>query len=70
MLDFAAQIKNESFVPPKKSEPVPETQSGLVTELVGSTFYDFVKRNETDVVVLYYNPGCELCNQTIHDIWD
>jgi len=25
MLDFAAQIKNESFVPPKKSEPVPET---------------------------------------------
>jgi thioredoxin-like negative regulator of GroEL len=70
MLEFADNIKNETYKPDKKSQPVPESQSGLVTELVGSNFYDFVSKNETDVAVLYYTPWCKYCNQTLFDLWD
>jgi len=62
MIDWAEAIKNETLKPDKRSQPVPETQEGLVTELVGSNFYEFVTNNETDVFVLYYTTWCEKCN--------
>ena len=44
MMEFADKIiLNDDFKPDKLSQPVPETQSGPVTEIVGSNFYDFVK---------------------------
>jgi len=42
ILEFADHLKNKTSKPELITEPVPETQTGPVTEIVGSNFYEFV----------------------------
>lgn len=70
MVEWANKIKSDDMKPDVRSQPVPEASSGPVTELVGSNFYEFVTKNETDVFVLYYTNWCQYCNQSMFEKWD
>jgi protein disulfide-isomerase A1 len=44
-----------------KTEPVPESNDGPVTVVVGSTFEDLVINNDKDVFIEFYAPWCGHC---------
>jgi len=50
-----------SLKPYIKSEPVPETNDGPVTVVVGETFNDLVLNNDKDVLIEFYAPWCGHC---------
>ncbi|KAI0107518.1 protein disulfide-isomerase [Nemania sp. FL0031] len=55
--DFAAG----KIEPSLKSEPIPETQEGPVTVVVGKTYEEIVLDDSKDVLIEFYAPWCGHC---------
>ncbi|KAI1120923.1 protein disulfide-isomerase [Nemania abortiva] len=55
--DFAAG----KIEPSLKSEPIPETQEGPVTVVVGKTYEEIVLDDTKDVLIEFYAPWCGHC---------
>ncbi|KIX98210.1 uncharacterized protein Z520_06290 [Fonsecaea multimorphosa CBS 102226] len=58
---FVESFVNGELKPVIKSEPVPETQEGPVTVIVGHTYDHLVINNDKDVLVDYYTQWCGPC---------
>jgi protein disulfide-isomerase A1 len=53
----------------KKSQPIPESNDGPVTVLVGKTFEQIVNDAEKDVFVEFYAPWCGHC-KNLAPVWE
>ena len=59
---FVTDFTDGKLAPHRKSEPIPEDNSGHVKEVVGLSFDEFVvDAKDKDVLVIFYNPGCGHC---------
>ena len=58
---FVQAFLQGELKPTIKSEPIPETQQGLVTMIVGATYENLVINNDKDVLVDYYTQWCGPC---------
>ncbi|KAJ5312900.1 hypothetical protein N7508_003730 [Penicillium antarcticum] len=58
---FIKNVLDGKVEPSIKSEPIPETQEGSVTVVVGRNYKDVVIDNEKDVLVEFYAPWCGHC---------
>lgn len=58
---FVDDFVKGKIEPSVKSEPIPETQEGPVTVIVGHSYNDIVMDNKKDVLVEYYAPWCGHC---------
>ena len=59
MTDYLHGILNGTIERVFHSEEIPKNQSGLVETLVGRTYTEFLNRNDTDVIIFYYNVDSE-----------
>jgi len=58
---FVEDFSTGKIEPSLKSEPIPETQEGPVTVIVGKTYEDIVLDDSKDVLVEFYAPWCGHC---------
>ncbi|KAJ5101481.1 hypothetical protein NUU61_003703 [Penicillium alfredii] len=58
---FIKDVVDGKVEPSIKSEPVPETQEGPVTVVVGRSYQELVIDNEKDVLLEFYAPWCGHC---------
>ncbi|KAJ5782205.1 Protein disulfide isomerase [Penicillium paradoxum] len=58
---FIKNVLDGKVDPSIKSEPIPETQEGPVTVVVGRNYQEVVIENEKDVLVEFYAPWCGHC---------
>jgi len=66
---FVADFVSGSLKPYIKSEPVPASNDGPVTVVVGETFKSAVLDNDKDVFIEFYAPWCGHC-KSLAPIWD
>lgn len=62
-------INSGELKPHLKSEPVPESNDGPVTVIVGSEFERIVNDPTKDVLVKYYAPWCGHCKK-LAPVWE
>lgn len=55
---FVRDFTSGGLAPSITSDPIPETQDGPVTVVVGHSFQEVVVNNEKDVLVMIYAPWC------------
>ncbi|KAJ5291147.1 hypothetical protein N7478_000398 [Penicillium angulare] len=58
---FIKDVIDGKLEPSIKSEPVPETQEGAVTVVVGHNYQEVVIDNDKDVLLEFYAPWCGHC---------
>ncbi|KAI1368824.1 thioredoxin-like domain-containing protein [Xylaria arbuscula] len=58
---FVEDFSAGKIEPSLKSEPVPETQEGPVTVVVGKNYEDIVLDDSKDVLIEFYAPWCGHC---------
>ncbi|KAJ5605868.1 hypothetical protein N7510_008649 [Penicillium lagena] len=58
---FIQDVLDGKIEPSIKSEPVPETQEGPVTVVVGKSYQELVIDNDKDVLLEFYAPWCGHC---------
>ncbi|KAJ5214805.1 hypothetical protein N7468_010484 [Penicillium chermesinum] len=58
---FVKDVLDGKTEPSIKSEPIPETQEGPVTVVVGKNYQEVVIDNEKDVLLEFYAPWCGHC---------
>lgn len=58
---FIKNVLDGKIEPSIKSEPIPETQEGPVTVIVGRNYDKIVMDNDKDVLVEFYAPWCGHC---------
>jgi len=66
---FVADVLSGSIKPSLKSDPIPESNDGPVTVIVGEQFEEIVMDKTKDVLVKYYAPWCGHCKK-LAPIWD
>nr|KAJ3418709.1 protein disulfide-isomerase precursor [Polyrhizophydium stewartii] len=67
--DFVAGVADGTLEPTLKSDPIPETQEGPVTVVVGKTFEKIVRDTNKDVFIELYAPWCGHCKK-LAPTWD
>ncbi|TGJ87803.1 hypothetical protein E0Z10_g965 [Xylaria hypoxylon] len=58
---FVENFSAGKIEPSLKSEPIPETQEGAVTVVVGKNYEDIVLDDTKDVLIEFYAPWCGHC---------
>lgn len=58
---FVEDFSAGKVEPSVKSEPIPETQEGPVTVVVGKSYEDIVLDDSKDVLIEFYAPWCGHC---------
>lgn len=58
---FIQDVLDGKVEPSIKSEPIPETQEGPVTVVVGHSYQELVINNDKDVLLEFYAPWCGHC---------
>ncbi|KAI1118849.1 protein disulfide-isomerase [Nemania sp. NC0429] len=58
---FVDDFASGKIEPTLKSEPIPETQEGPVTVVVGKSYESIVLDDEKDVLIEFYAPWCGHC---------
>ena len=58
---FIKDVLDGKVEPSIKSEPIPESQEGPVTVVVGLNYQELVIDNDKDVLVEFYAPWCGHC---------
>ncbi|KAJ8107602.1 hypothetical protein ONZ43_g6684 [Nemania bipapillata] len=58
---FVEDFSTGKIEPSLKSEPIPETQEGPVTVVVGKTYEEIVLDDSKDVLIEFYAPWCGHC---------
>lgn len=58
---FIQDVIDGKVEPSIKSEPIPESQEGDVTVVVGHSYQELVIDNEKDVLLEFYAPWCGHC---------
>ncbi|KAJ5524864.1 hypothetical protein N7494_011514 [Penicillium frequentans] len=58
---FIKDVIDGKVEPSIKSEPIPETQEGPVTVVVGRSYQELVIDNDKDVLLEFYAPWCGHC---------
>ncbi|KAI0482933.1 protein disulfide-isomerase [Xylariaceae sp. FL0804] len=58
---FVEDFSAGKVEPSLKSEPIPETQEGAVTVVVGKSYEDIVLDDAKDVLIEFYAPWCGHC---------
>lgn len=66
---FIDDVKTGAIKPHLKSEPIPESNDGPVTVIVGKQFDEIVKDTTKDVLVKYYAPWCGHCKK-LAPVWE
>ncbi|KAH9996939.1 protein disulfide isomerase [Xylariaceae sp. FL0662B] len=61
ILAFVEDFSAGKIEPSLKSEPIPETQEGPVTVVVGKTYEEIVLDDSKDVLIEFYAPWCGHC---------
>ena len=59
--EFVDAFQSGRLTASLKSEPIPETQNGPVTIVVGNNFQKIVLNDEDDVLIEFYAPWCGHC---------
>lgn len=66
---FVADVLEGEIKPSLKSDPIPESNDGPVTVIVGEEFEKIVLDKTKDVLVKYYAPWCGHCKK-LTPIWE
>lgn len=63
ILTFLNDVKEKKIQQIIKSQPIPESQTGSVVEVVALSFKEEVLDSKQDVLVEFYSPTCGFCKK-------
>lgn len=76
IVQFANDFLNKKLSPYHKSAPVPKNNTGVIKEVVGSTWNHIVRKGEKEVFVRFYNATADDSSvivenhKEVHEAWN